>query len=122
MTPSVIKLPWSSCRRHLKQESLVLNCLPDGEAYAADVSTSYALYKQRNRFIIEALDNPTFRCIQRIRPEDYFCKVDDGTRCMVQVNWQPYYYDSNHLASAGARPIAQEIGQLSATLAAPSKQ
>jgi len=34
MTPSVIKLPWSSCRGHLKQEYLVLNCLPDGGAYA----------------------------------------------------------------------------------------
>ena len=33
MTPSAIKLPWSSCRGHLKQESLVLNCLPDGGAY-----------------------------------------------------------------------------------------
>jgi hypothetical protein len=33
MTPSVIKLPWSSCRGHLKLESLVLNCLPDGGAY-----------------------------------------------------------------------------------------
>ena len=33
MTPSAIKLPRSSCRGHLKQESLVLNCLPDGGAY-----------------------------------------------------------------------------------------
>jgi len=28
-----IKLQWSSCRGHLKQESLVLNCLPEGGAY-----------------------------------------------------------------------------------------
>lgn len=87
----------------------------------ADVSTSYALYKQRNRFVIEALDDAKLDGIQRIRPEDYFCKVGDGTRCMAQVNWQPYYYDSNHLASAGARPIAQEIVRLSTTLVAPSK-
>lgn len=33
MTPSVTKLTRSSCRKHLKQESLVLNCLPDGGAY-----------------------------------------------------------------------------------------
>jgi peptidoglycan/LPS O-acetylase OafA/YrhL len=87
----------------------------------ADVSTSYALYKQRNRFVIEALDDAKLDGIQRIRPEDYFCKVGDRTRCMAQVNWQPYYYDSNHLASAGARPITQEIGRLSTTLVAPSK-
>lgn len=88
----------------------------------ADVSTSYALYKQRNRFVIEVLDDLKLYGIQRIRPEDYFCKVGDGTRCMAQVNWQPYYYDSNHLASAGARPIAQEVGRLSTTLAVPSKR
>lgn len=87
----------------------------------ADVSTSYALYRQRNRFVIEALDDAKLDGIQRIRPEDYFCKVGDGTRCMAQVNWQPYYYDSNHLASAGARPITQEIGRLSTILVAPSK-
>jgi signal transduction histidine kinase len=40
MTPSAIKLPWSSCRGHLKQESLVLNCLPDGGAYDLILSIS----------------------------------------------------------------------------------
>lgn len=37
MTPSVIKLQWSSCRGHIKQESLVLNCLPDGGDYEGAV-------------------------------------------------------------------------------------
>jgi hypothetical protein len=34
-----IKLQWSSCRGHLKQDSLVLNCLPEGGAYARAAST-----------------------------------------------------------------------------------
>ena len=41
MTPSVIKLTWSSCRGHLKQESLVLNCLPDGGAYGVLVKSYF---------------------------------------------------------------------------------
>jgi peptidoglycan/LPS O-acetylase OafA/YrhL len=77
-----------------------------------DVSTSYELYKVRNRFIIDALDDKRLSSIIKIRPEDFFCKVGDGSRCMAQVNWQPFYYDNNHLASEGARPIAREISKL----------
>lgn len=77
-----------------------------------DVSTSYELYKVRNRFIIDTLDDKELGSIIKVRPEDFFCKVGDGRRCMAQVNWQPYYYDSNHLASEGARPIAKEVGRL----------
>lgn len=77
-----------------------------------DVSTSYALYKKRNKFVIDTLDDPQLDGVYRIRPEDFFCKVGDGQRCMVQVNWQPFYYDTNHLASEGARPIAKEIASL----------
>jgi peptidoglycan/LPS O-acetylase OafA/YrhL len=74
-----------------------------------DVSTSYALYKERNKFVIDMLDDPQLDGVYRIRPEDFFCKVGDEQRCMAQVNWQPFYYDSNHLASEGARPIAAQI-------------
>ncbi len=76
-----------------------------------DVSTSYELYKTRNKFVIEMLDDDQVKGIIRIRPEEFFCKVGDWQRCMAQVNWQPFYYDNNHLASAGAKPIAAAIGQ-----------
>lgn len=77
----------------------------------SDVSTSRALYKTRNQFMLETLDDKRLDSIVRIRPEDFFCKVGDGQRCMAQVNWQPFYYDTNHLASAGAKPIAAAISQ-----------
>jgi peptidoglycan/LPS O-acetylase OafA/YrhL len=77
----------------------------------SDVSTSRALYKTRNQFMLETLDDKRLDSIVRIRPEDFFCKVGDGQRCMAQVNWQPFYYDTNHLASAGAKPIASAISQ-----------
>lgn len=76
-----------------------------------NISTSYELYKARNRFIIETLDDQKIDKITRIRPEDFFCREDAGTRCLAQSNLKPYYYDNNHLASDGARPIALEIGK-----------
>ena len=77
-----------------------------------DVSTSYALYMRRNRFVIDTLDDKRLDATVRVRPDDFLCKRDnDEGRCMAQVNWRPYYYDSNHLASEGARPIAQAVGK-----------
>jgi peptidoglycan/LPS O-acetylase OafA/YrhL len=76
-----------------------------------DVSTSYDLYKVRNRFIIDTLDDKELISIIKIRPEDFFCKFGDSSRCMAQVNWQPFYYDNNHLSSEGARPIALDISK-----------
>ncbi len=76
-----------------------------------DVSTSYALYKRRNRFVIDTLDDKRLDATVRVRPDDFLCKGGDEGRCMAQVDWRPYYYDSNHLASEGAKPIAQAVGK-----------
>ncbi len=75
-----------------------------------DVSTSYALYMRRNRFVIDTLDDKRLDATVRVRPDDFFCNRGDG-RCLAQAAWQPYYYDSNHLATEGARPIAQAVGK-----------
>lgn len=87
----------------------------------SEISTSYALYKKRNAFVIQTLDDAQAGPIVRIRPDEFLCHGGDGTRCMAQEKWQPYYYDHNHLASAGAKPIAQAIGRLLVTANAPSK-
>ncbi len=76
-----------------------------------DVSTSYALYKSRNQFIIETLNDQRLNKAIRIRPEEFFCHEEGDTRCLAQSKLHPYYYDSNHLASEGAKPIALEIGR-----------
>jgi hypothetical protein len=81
-----------------------------------DVSTSYALYKQRNRFVIDTLDDKRLNTTTRIRPDEFFCKGGDASRCKAQAAWKPYYYDSNHLSSEGARPIAQEVARSFANL------
>lgn len=75
------------------------------------ISTSFELYKSRNRFIIETLDDQKLNKLTRIRPEQFFCLEEAGTRCLAQKNLEPYYYDSNHLASEGAKPIALEVGK-----------
>lgn len=77
----------------------------------SDISTSRAKYKERNQFILETLDDPALDRLIRVKPEKIFCQYQDGSRCMAQVSLEPFYYDSNHLSSAGARPIALEIGR-----------
>jgi hypothetical protein len=69
------------------------------------------LFKRRNRFVIDTLDDKRLDATVRVRPDDFLCKGDDGDRCMAQVDWKPYYYDSNHLASEGAKLIAQAVSK-----------
>lgn len=77
-----------------------------------DLSTSYERYLQRNRFILDVLEDKRAGQIFRVKPESFFCGNPDGMRCMIQRDGQAFYYDSNHLASEGARPLALEIGKI----------
>ncbi len=76
-----------------------------------DVSTSRALYQNRNKFITETLDDPRLDAVERIRPEKYLCELGDKQRCFAQVDLKPFYYDSNHLSSEGAKPMSVAIGR-----------
>lgn len=77
-----------------------------------NISTSHQRFTQRNAFITEALEAAPAPNVIHIKPEKFFCSTYEAGRCMAQVNHQPFYYDSNHLASEGARPLAQAIGNL----------
>jgi peptidoglycan/LPS O-acetylase OafA/YrhL len=72
------------------------------------LSTSYALYKQRNRFVISLFDAYSAANLTKIKPADIFC--DEGTgRCSVQVDSIPLYYDDDHLSEVGAEMLVNEI-------------
>lgn len=77
---------------------------------SSNISTSHERFIQRNVFISEALQATHAPNVVHIKPEQFFCSTYEAGRCMAQVNHQPLYYDSNHLSSEGARPIAQTIG------------
>lgn len=77
-----------------------------------DISTSHERFKNRNAFITEALQAVEAKNLVHIKPENLFCNNSMVGRCMAQIDHQPLYYDSNHLATAGAQPVAISIGKL----------
>ncbi len=79
---------------------------------STNISTSHQRFTKRNAFITEALEASPAPNVIHIKPEKFFCSTYEADRCMAQVNHQPIYYDSNHLASEGARPLAQAIANM----------
>ncbi len=80
------------------------------EKVSASISTSHERFVQRHAFISEALQASPASNVVHIKPEEFFCSTYEKGRCMAQINYQPLYYDSNHLATEGARPLAHAIG------------
>lgn len=77
-----------------------------------DLSTSYAVYKDRNRDAIGALDSVGEHMnLVRIRPDKLLCDTYIKNRCAAQLNGVPLYYDDDHLSTIGARLVVAEIMQ-----------
>ena len=76
------------------------------------VSTSYDLFKRRNGFATRVLDEFKAPNLFRIRPENYFCNTYMADRCVAQKDFIPFYYDTNHLSTAGAKPLTDDIVKL----------
>lgn len=87
---------------------------------AADVTTSYAVYRARNGVVLDrlgALDHPR---LVRAEIGPLFCDPDAG-RCEATEEGQPLYFDNNHLSAAGAARIAPTIRDaVRAALATPA--
>ena len=73
-------------------------------------STSFEVFKERNRGSYAALDsvgqNPN---LFRVYPEQVFCNNDVKDRCIVQRDGHLLYKDDDHLSNAGAKLIAEKI-------------
>lgn len=81
-------------------------------AVQSTVSTSYQLFKRRNSFSNRTLDAFTAPNLLRVKPEDYFCNTYLQERCVLQKDYIPFYHDTNHLSTAGAQPITDDIVKL----------
>lgn len=75
-----------------------------------DISTSYAVFKQRNARALAALDgvgeHPN---LYRVYPERLFCNTVRIGRCMASLGLKALYQDTNHLNSLGASMVVEEI-------------
>ncbi len=76
-------------------------------------STSYEVFKERNRRSYAALDRAgQHPGLYRVYPEEILCDRDVKDRCIVQKDGTALYADDNHLSSAGAKLVVEEIVEL----------
>ncbi|MES3023174.1 MAG: acyltransferase family protein [Pseudomonadota bacterium] len=79
-------------------------------AVDGNVSTAFAAYKQRNRFVEAALNDAAGHAnVRRIEPAQLLCDTYVKGRCVVQLNGIPLYYDDDHLSNAGSAMVVDEI-------------
>lgn len=75
-------------------------------------STSYEVFKERNRRSYAALDSVGQQPnLFRVYPEKVFCNNDVKDRCIVQKDGRFLYKDDDHLSNAGAKLIVEKILQ-----------
>ena len=76
---------------------------------ADPVTTSHDTYVKRTQTTFDVLDSFTSDRIIRIYPNKIFCNEQKGSRCITHDNNHIYYTDGDHLSTAGARLVADEI-------------
>jgi peptidoglycan/LPS O-acetylase OafA/YrhL len=75
-----------------------------------DISTSFQRFRERNQFILGALDEMQRGLrFQRVDPEQIFCNTWIKDRCVAQYLGIPYYADDDHVSESGAELIVQQI-------------
>ena len=73
-------------------------------------STSYLMYKDRNKDAIDALDAiGNHANLFRVLPNKILCDTYLKNRCVFELNGKPLYFDDNHLSNAGASLVNSEI-------------
>jgi hypothetical protein len=73
------------------------------------LSSSYDVYKKRNKLIIETLDDIKGPNVYRIYPEYLFCNTIIQNRCVTNNKEHLFYYDNNHLSLEGSKYVVNEI-------------
>ena len=79
-----------------------------GESMPA-LSTSYDLFKARNRYVLTAL--ASFEGLSKVRvfyPHKSLCSQASG-RCAVQNDATPLYWDDDHLSKEGAELVVGDF-------------
>ena len=73
------------------------------------LSSSYDVFKKRNKSIFEILDNIKNKNIYRVYPHSYFCDKQIQDRCVANDENNIFYYDDDHLSIQGSKLVVDEI-------------
>lgn len=73
-------------------------------------STSYALFKERNKIAFSTLDAiGEHQNLTRIYPDNFLCDNHLKERCVFALNNKNLYFDDNHVTTEGANLFINEI-------------
>ena len=73
------------------------------------LSTSYDIYKDRNKMIFNTLDGINHPKVYRVYPHKSFCNNVIINRCVSNNLEHVFYYDNNHLSLKGSKYIVNDI-------------
>ena len=72
------------------------------------ITTSFDVFKQRQKRVFEIYDKINNDNIIRIYPHKLFCS-DISNRCNATINGEILFYDSHHLSQAGGKLISSLV-------------
>lgn len=82
----------------------------DTNITAMTASTSYSVFKNRNKFTYNVLDSiGEYDNLIRVFPEKLFCNIYVEERCVTHLDGKPLYYDDDHLSYLGAKLLSEKI-------------
>ena len=73
------------------------------------LSTSYDVYKKRNKLIFETLDSIQNDNIYRVYPHKHFCDNQIKNRCVSNSKDKIYYFNDDHLSLQGSTFVVRDI-------------
>ena len=95
---------------------LLYNKLIKTNIDAPILSTSYDVYKKRNKLIFETLDSIQNDNIYRVYPHKYLCDNQIKNRCVSNSKDTIYYHDDNHLSLQGSAYLIKNIVDIIKTI------
>ena len=73
------------------------------------LSSSYEIYKKRNKVIFEILDSVKSPNIYRLYPHKLLCDKQLENRCITNNENNIFYFDDDHLSIQGSKLVVNEI-------------
>ncbi len=83
--------------------------LDNRSTYVPILTTSYDVYKKRNKKIFDILDNIEHSDISRVYPHKLFCNTKIQNRCIANDRDFLFYFDDDHVSLKGSEIIVKEI-------------
>ena len=73
------------------------------------ITTSYKVYKERTKESFEIYNQIQHKNIYRVYPHTVFCNNKIKDRCVTHDDKNIFYYDDDHLSSAGSAMVIDLI-------------